>query len=315
MKNFLIIGISGGLAQLLSKKLLEKYPNANIVGIDSRYIPYFDSRDEIKTIRMRYTRNQFEKLFREYVFDAVFHLARMTHASNNYEQRVNQNLIGTKRILDLSKANNVKKIVFFSTYHVYGALHDNPMFLSEDSLLRASINHPELRDVVEMDQLATNWMWKNQNEIETIVFRPCTIIGTKIKNTMSKYLATDYAPVCADFNPMFQFIHEEDMASICTESLERLSTGVYNVASDDVIGLDQARKFIDSPSIPVPSFILHASAKLTRAVFWRFPEYLIDYIQYSCIIDNSLLTKSLGEDIFKYKIKEALASCKGESHE
>jgi UDP-glucose 4-epimerase len=189
------------------------------------------------------------------------------------------------------------------------------MFLSEDSLPRASINHPELRDVVEMDQLATNWMWKNQNEIETIVFRPCTIIGAKIKNTMTRYLTTPYAPVCADFNPMFQFVHEEDMALICCHSLKKLPTGVYNVAGSDVIGLDRAREVLEMPSIPIPSFVLHASAKLTRAVFWRFPEYLIDYIQYSCIIDNNLLIQHLGEDIFEYRAKEALLSCKGESDE
>lgn len=309
MKNFLIIGIAGGLAQLIVQRLLKEYPDCNIVGIDSRYIPFFDGRDDIKIIRMQYTRNQFEKVFREYIFDGVFHLARMTHSSNNYEERVSQNLIGTKRILDLSKRHYVKKIIVFSTYHVYGALHDNPMFLNEDSLLRASINHPELRDVVEMDQLATNWMWKNQNEIETIVFRPCNVIGSTIKNTMTTYLTTPYAPVCADFNPMFQFVHEEDMASICVRSLKDLPTGVYNVAGPDVIGLSKARDVLGMPSIPIPSFLLHASARLTRAVFWKFPEYLIDYIQYSCIIDNGLLLKELGEDIFDYSAKEALIRC------
>ena len=45
----------------------------------------------------------------------------------------------------------------------------NPVFITEDYPLKASIKYPELRDVVEMDQIATNWMWKNQNDIETIV--------------------------------------------------------------------------------------------------------------------------------------------------
>ena len=65
-----------------------------------------------------------------------------------------------------------------------------------------------------MDQLATNWMWKYQHEIETIVFRPCSIIGPKINNSMTSYLTTPFAPLAIDFNPMMQFIHEFDMANI-----------------------------------------------------------------------------------------------------
>lgn len=58
------------------------------------------------------------------------------------------------------------------------------MFLKEDAPLRASFKYAELRDVVEMDQMCTNWMWKNQNNIETIVLRPSNIIGLRLKTQL-----------------------------------------------------------------------------------------------------------------------------------
>ena len=237
INNILIIGMAGGLAKLTAKLIERKYPNINILGVDSRHSTTETNKKNIEFRRIRYTRGNFEKIFRERSFDLVLHLGRMSHANNDHNsliKRLDLNLMGTSRILDLALKHHVKKVIILSTYHVYGALHDNPVFIDENHPLRASIRCPELRDVVEMDQISTNWMWKNQNEIQTIVFRPCSIIGPQIQNTMSQYLTTSYVPVPIDFNPMFQFLHEFDMAQVLVESMVKVPTGIYNVAPNDV---------------------------------------------------------------------------------
>jgi UDP-glucose 4-epimerase len=302
--------MAGGLAKISAGLLIKKYPNLKIIGVDSRPIEESIQNENIEYIRMRYTRGNFEKLFRDKEFDCVYHLGRMSHADTSplgsLEQRLDLNLMGTKRILDLCLKFSVRKVVILSTYHVYGALSDNPVFINEDHPLRASIKYPELRDVVEMDQIATNWMWKYQGDIETVVLRPCTIVGPQIKNTMTRFLITDYAPVCADFNPMFQFIHEFDMANVLRECMEKLPTGIYNVATDECVSLKAAKEILNCPTVPIPSFVLSSVAKLIRTGFWSFPRYLLDYIKFSCIIDNGLLKAHLGQDTFRYKTREAL---------
>ncbi len=309
-RSILIIGMAGGLAKITAGLLVKKYPNIKITGVDSRPIIESIENENIEYIRMRYTRGNFEKLFRDKEFDCVYHLGRMSHADTSplgsLEQRLDLNLMGTRRILDLCLKFSVKKVVILSTYHVYGALSDNPVFINEDHPLRASIKYPELRDVVEMDQIATNWMWRHQSDIETVVLRPCTIVGPQIKNTMTRYLITPYAPVCADFNPMFQFIHEFDMANILKESLEGLPTGIYNAATDECASLKAAKEILDCPTVPIPSFVLSSAARLLSTGFWRFPRYLLDYIKFACIIDNGLLKSHLGQDLFRYKTREAL---------
>lgn len=310
IKSVLIIGMAGGLAQITAGLLVKKYPSIKIIGVDSREMEETPFQDNIEYIKMRYTRGNFETLFRDKSFDCVFHLARMSHADTSpigtLEQRLDLNLMGTRRILDLCLKFSVSKVVILSTYHVYGALSDNPVFINEDHPLRASIKYPELRDVVEMDQIATNWMWKNQGDIETVVLRPCTIVGPQIKNTMTRYLITDYAPVCADFNPMFQFIHEFDMANVLTSALEKLPTGIYNVATDECTSLKSAKSVLNCKTLPVPSFVLSSIARLITTGFWTFPRYLIEYIKFACIIDNGLLKAHLGSDFFRYKTREAL---------
>jgi len=310
LKTILIIGMAGGLAKITAGLLVKKYPNIKIIGVDSRPIEESIQNENIEYKRIRYTRGEFEKLFRDKEFDVVYHLGRMSHADTshlgNLEQRLDLNLMGTRRILDLCLKFSVKKVIILSTYHVYGALSDNPVFINEDHPLRASIKYPELRDVVEMDQIATNWMWKNQGDIETIVLRPATIVGPQIRNTMTRYLVTNYAPVCADFNPMFQFIHEFDMANVLGRSLEELPTGIYNIATDECVSLKSAKKILGCQTIPIPSFIINSTAKLLSTAFWSFPRYILDYIKFSCIIDNGLLKAHLGQDSFRYKTREAL---------
>jgi len=306
-KSVLIIGIQGALAKITAELLVKKFPTIKIHGLDSRNITQLEERPEITFEKIKYTRTNFEKVFREHQFDCVIHLGRLGHARavNDMNQRININLVGTNTILELSQKFHCKKVILLSTHHVYGALPDNSMFLTEEAPLRASFKFPELRDVVEMDQMCTNWMWKNQNHIETIVLRPANIVGPQINNSISQYLKTSYAPIPVDYNPMFQFVHEFDMAEIITRSLTELPTGVYNVSPDDVIGLRDAAALIKIKKIPVPIFALEQLAKIINPI-WKFPHYLLDYVKYPATLDNSHLKAKLGENCFRFTSQEAL---------
>ena len=309
VNSILIIGISGGLAKITAGLIATKFPHIKITGVDSRSVQQDIKSNNLEIKTIRYTRGNFEKLFRDKSYDIVFHLARMSHAGANTNshlaKRLDLNIMGTSRILDLSLKFNVKKVIILSTHHVYGALSDNPVYIKEDASLRASIKYPELRDVTEMDQIATNWMWKNKKEIETIVLRPCNIIGPQINNSITQFLTSPLSPVPIDYNPMFQFIHEFDMANILIKTMQKVSTGIYNVAPDDTISIREARKIIGQTSIPVPIIALVPLAKIFKKT-WKFPDYLLDYLKFSCIIENKELVKHFNKNIFRFTTREAL---------
>lgn len=309
VKKILIIGISGGLAQILSRLILDAHPHWQILGVDSRPTKNVPKLKGLESRRIRYSRGDFENLFRDQSFDYVFHLARISHNDNYYRdltERLDLNVMGTNRILDLSLRFKVKKIIILSTFHVYGALNDNGIFLKEDSPLRASMNHPELRDVVEMDQICTTWMWKYQSEVSAVLLRPCNIIGNQIANSMSKYLTNPFALKPIDYNPVFQFIHEFDMAQVLYRSIDDLPTGIFNVATDEFITLREAFKIINNKAIPFPismAEILNSTIQISKI---KVPDYLIDYLKFSCLIDNSSLEEHLGKKFFRFKLEEAL---------
>jgi UDP-glucose 4-epimerase len=308
-QKILIIGIAGGLAQMTARLILTEHPDWDIIGIDSRSVADVPKLKGLTALNMKYSRGHFENLFRSHSFDVVYHLGRISHSSNEQNvlaKRIDLSVMGTNRILDLCERSHIKKVIILSTFHVYGAEPDNPIFIQEDAPLRASIRHPELRDVIEMDQICTNWMWKNQNNISTVVLRPCNIIGTQIQNSMTKFLAGPLSLRPLDYNPFFQFIHEFDMANILYKSLDVLPTGTYNVAGDDFISLREALKIIGTHGIPFPMMVAGGLNEVLKVIKKDIPDYLLDYLKFSCLISNAKLKKQLGDHFLRFSIQEAL---------
>ncbi len=308
-KKLLIIGIAGGLSQILARVILTEHPNWEIIGIDSRDTSRVQKINGLTSSSMKYSRGNFENLFRSHEFDAVYHLGRLSHSSGDHAQlakRIELSVMGTNRILELCHRSGVKKVVILSTFHIYGALADNSVFLGEDAPLRAALKHPELRDVVEMDQICTNWMWRYQNEISTVVLRPCNIIGPQIQNSMTKFLLSPLALRPMDYNPYFQFIHEFDMANILYRCLNEVPTGVFNIAGDDFLSLRDSLDQLGSKGIPFPIFFADGLNGILKHLKMDVPDYLLDYLKFSCLIDNKQIKKHLGDNFLRFSLKEAL---------
>ena len=311
--KILIIGIAGGLAQMTARLILTENPSWEIIGIDSRDISKVPPLKGLTVVQLKYSRGNFENLFRSHDFETVYHLGRISHSSNTHNvlaKRIELSVMGTNRILELCERSGVKKVIILSTFHVYGALPDNSIFLNEEAPLRASLRHPELRDVVEMDQICTNWMWKNQNTISTVVLRPCNIIGTQIQNAMTRFLAGPVALSPADYNPFFQFIHEFDMAQILYKVLNDVPTGTYNVAGSDFISFRQALEVVGTKGIPFPMVLAGGLNSVLKKINIDVPDYLLDYLKFSCLISNHELKKHLGPDFLRFSINEALEMIK-----
>jgi UDP-glucose 4-epimerase len=308
-KKILIIGIAGGLAQMTARLILTEHPDWEIIGTDSRDLSNVTPLKGLTPINLKYSRGNFENLFRSHDFDVVYHLGRISHSSNEQNvlaKRIDFSVMGTNRILELCERSGVKKVIILSTFHVYGALPDNSIFLTEEAPLRASIRHPELRDVIEMDQICTNWMWKNQNTISTVVLRPCNIIGTQIHNSMTKFLSGPIALRPIDYNPYFQFIHEFDMAHVLYRSLESVPTGTFNVAGNDFISLRGALEVVGTKGVPFPMVFAGGLNIALKKLHIDVPEYLLDYLKFSCLVSNLELKKHLGPNFLRFSIKEAL---------
>jgi UDP-glucose 4-epimerase len=226
----------------------------------------------------------FEDALRKEQPDAVVHLGTVRHFRGPETQRFDVNVRGTRKLLDHCRSYGVKKLVVLSTSYVYGALPDNPSFMAEDHPLLAGRNYPEIRDLVEVDSLATAFMWQYP-DIRTSILRPVPTLGYYSDNSIVSYLRQSRVVVMMGFNPMLQFMHEEDLVEAVALALERRLRGIFNVTGPGEVPLRVAIRETGGRPLPLPEPVARPLlARLFRLGLVRIPPGAIDYIKYPCTI-------------------------------
>jgi UDP-glucose 4-epimerase len=310
-KTVLVTGAAGSLAKRVIARLHDRY---NVIAVDFRRKVETDAG--IPSYLVELHKRGFEDIFAAHRIDAVIHIGRMFAHERDRMQRYNANVLGTKRLLDLSRKYGVGQVIIHSTYFVYGASAYNPALIDEDAPLKASEVTQDLVDSVEVESLANIYLWKHP-ELNITILRPCNVLGPGVRNTMSILLARPLVPVLVGFSPMMQFLHVEDMADGVILAFEQNKPGIYNVAPEDYVPYQQAVTECGCRKLPIPSIPPALPRSISTALNWNafFPPYLINYFKYPVILDGRLFRQTFGwkprrnlNDIFSYYRKQKLVA-------
>ena len=210
----LVTGISGNFGRTLARIL---HRTDRVIGLDRRPFPGAPKDLEMHLLDIR--KRKVEEIFRRGEIRALVHMAIVHDPRLPQAEHHQFNVLGTKAVLELAARYGVQKVVVLSSTNVYGPQPENDNFLTEESPLLGSQRFPEIRDLVEVDMYAQQYMWKHP-EVETVIVRPVHIVGPGVKNAPSNYLRLQRPWVVAGFDPMVQLIHEEDVARAVLLSLK-----------------------------------------------------------------------------------------------
>jgi UDP-glucose 4-epimerase len=282
MEKVLITGIAGGQGRLLARRLRE---NFEVCGVDR--VGWEGAPRGVKVHVVDVRKKKFEDIIRTEMPTAIVHMGFIRHFRATDRERYDTNVRGTKQLLDHCIHHGVQKLVVVSSAYVYGAFPENPYFLDEDSPLSASRSYPEIRDLVEVDTLASAWLWRYPH-LHTCVLRPVNVLGTYVHSMIGEYLKQSRIPTVMGFDPMMQFLHEEDLSEAIALALEHGLQGVFNVTGPGQVPLHTAIRETGGTAFPVPEPILRAV--FDRAFRWGFqaiPPGALDYIKYPVTVDGS----------------------------
>ncbi|MGH8529648.1 MAG: SDR family oxidoreductase [Nevskiales bacterium] len=305
-ETLLVTGAGGALGRRVVTRLKDDY---NVVGVDFRWRKNLDP--DIVHYEVDFNKRSFEDVFREHEFAGILHLGRIIASEMTRPRRYDSNVLGAQRLFQLGVKYGVSRVLVLSTHFVYGAHPLNPALLDEDAPLKASSVTGELVDSVETESLASIFLYKHP-ETSVIILRPCNILGPDVHNALSRLLTQEYAPYLAGFSPMMQFLHVSDMADAVVLAFKKDVRGVFNVAPDDWIGLQDAMELCGCTKLPLPS-IPPLLPKMLTTVFgrWSYPSYLINYLKYPVVIDGSAFRETFGfrpkrslDEIFEYYRRE-----------
>jgi len=119
-------------------------------------------------------------------------------------------------VLRASAAAGLSRFVMASTTMGYGPGPENPNYLAES---RTLAGHPRAHCVqnrVEVEHAVQAWS-QSHSETQVTVLRHCWPMGPRYRNYVHHALEAPVVTTCLGYDPLLQFIHEEDLLNVYEE--------------------------------------------------------------------------------------------------
>jgi len=290
VRTVVITGIAGRLGRIVARRL-HRDGRFRVVGIDRR--PFPDRPKDIEHHQVDLRSRRARDVFRGGEVDALLHMGILHDPRMSAAEHYSWNIGGTTKLLEYCQTWEVPKVVVLLSANVYGPRPDNAQFLHEEAPLLAAQTFPQMRDLVEIDHLASSFFWR-AHQTATVILRPVHILGG-VRNAASNYLRLRVAPVLLGFDPMVQVVHEQDVVEAMVCGLRGDARGIYNITGPGEVPLMAVLRELGRRTVPVP----HPLAKpLWNAAFrigyTRFWAEEFDFIRYVCMVDGSRAQRELG---------------------
>ncbi|PGA14229.1 dTDP-glucose 4,6-dehydratase [Priestia aryabhattai] len=143
--NILVTGGAGFIGSNFVRHMVETYPSYGIVNYD--LLTYAGNLENLKDVESHenYTfvkgdinnRELVDHLVKYHDIDVIVNFAAESHVDRSITEPdifIKSNVLGTQALLDVAKANNLKKYVQVSTDEVYGSLGETGYFTEETPL-------------------------------------------------------------------------------------------------------------------------------------------------------------------------------------
>jgi UDP-glucose 4-epimerase len=216
------------------------------------------------------------------------------------------NVIGTMNILAACTGADspVRKFVFKSSTHYYGAEQDDPAFFTEEM----GRPHPPRtgleRDILEAEAAVSEFAQRNPKTTVTVL-RCANVLGPDVDTAFTRMFGLPLVPMVLGFDPRLQFVHEDDVVHALEHAAFHVAPGIYNVAADGVLAMSEAISLVDRAPLPVlPPWGTGLATSSLRRLGFRIPSEVVNQLRFGRGVDNRLF-KSTGFD-YGYTTREAV---------
>jgi UDP-glucose 4-epimerase len=297
-RRVLITGLStywgGRLAQAL-----EAHPQVEaIIGVDNR-----DPKVELERTEFVRVTNQ-HSLLRRIVeaaeIDTVVDSRLVVDSTVTSPRKAHENnVIGTMNLLAACSGpdSTVRKFVFKSSAHYYGAEQDDPGFFTESMGRPHPPRTPIERDIVEAEATVADFAEKNP-DVAVAILRFANVLGPTVRTAHARLFALPVVPMILGFDPRYQFAHEDDVVSALEHVVNEDIRGIYNVAADGVLALSEVIGLLGKTYAPIlPPWGTGLAASALKRLGVRVSPEMLQQMRFGRGIDNRKL-KATG---FRYR--------------
>jgi len=213
-----------------------------------------------------------------------------------------QNVIGTMNLLAAagSHGSSVRHVVVKSSTLVYGSSSQDPTWYREDMPRVAAAHSRVERSLAEVESYLRDFADDNPHVVVTLM-RFANVVGTDIVTPITRALQLPLVPSIFGFDPLLQFVEEDDVVRSIEFVTRQRVPGVFNVAGDGRLPWSEVAAMCGKRLAPMPPFATEWAAVPLSAIGIAIPPELLDLLRHGRGVDNSRL-KAAG---FEYRFTSA----------
>lgn len=228
--------------------------------------------------------------------EVVVHLAAIVTPGRKSNRELERavDVDGTRHVLDACLEHGVRRVVVSSSGAAYGYHPDNPAWITEDQPVRGNeeFAYSHHKALVEA-MLGT--LRAEHPELEQVVLRIGTILGETVDNQITALFQRPRLLKIRGSDSPFVFIWDEDVVAIIERAVTGEATGIFNVAGDGALTIDEIAARLGKPVLAIPEPLLRGALAVGKrlGVTAYGPEQT-RFLQYRPVLDNRRLKEVFG---------------------
>jgi UDP-glucose 4-epimerase len=286
-KRILITGLSTYWGARLAREL-EQNPDVDaIIGVDSA-----DPAGELERtefVRVGTQHALLRRVVEAAEIDTVIDTRLVVDSTVTTPRRAHENnVIGTMNILAACSGpdSTVRKLIFKSSAHYYGANQDDPAFFTESMGRPHPPGTPIERDIVEAEASVSEFREKNPGVCVT-VFRFANVLGPDVETAHTRLFDLPLIPMILGFDPRYQFAHEDDVVNALLHAALHDLPGVFNIAGDGVLAFTEVCSLLSKQFLPIlPPWGTGLAAQALRRFGVVIPPDMLNQLRFGRGLDN-----------------------------
>lgn len=235
-----------------------------------------------------------EPLLRTHGIDVVVHLAAIVSPGRDHDLEYRVDVEGSRLVLDACVAAGVRRIVVSSSGAAYGYHADSPEWLRESDPVLGNDEFPYARHKRLVEEMLAESRERHP-ELEQVVFRIGTILGPTVRNQITALWDSRRILAVRGSDSPFVFIWVDDVAAAMARAATDGPAGIYNVAGDGRMPVQEIAARLGKRTLTVPAGLLAAALRIGRALRLTVhgPEQ-VGFLRYRPVLANDALKDDFG---------------------
>jgi len=295
-RSVLITGAGGYIGGQLVERLAGQPEEFRVIALDVREVPSEHRLLNVEYLTADIRDPRLAELCRQYRVDTVVHLASIVTPGRRRDRQhvYSVDVEGTGNVLAACVAAEVRQIIITSSGAAYGYYVDNPQLIDEDQPLRANAEFAYAHHKRLIEERLAGYR-RDYPQLRQLIFRPGTVLGAHTNNQITDLFRKRFVLGIRGAASPWVFIWDEDVVECILKGIRERATGIYNLAGDGTLTMQQVAERLGKQFLPLPAWLLRAGLALLRPLgVTQYGPEQIDFLRYRPVLSNARLKHSFG---------------------